>query len=148
MYARLSAVLSTCFPSITSSLVARLKSDVAGTGGAARRLAQARLFAELAKFGRVPPQLVVDCLKACIDGFNSAEVSVMCALLETCGQYLYAQAETQARMARRLLGSDGGPRAAEARDVKGFLGDGSAWRESRAYITNASLIHPPQGRQY
>ena len=97
MYARLIAVLSTCFPSTTSSLVARLKSDVVGTGGAARRLAQARLFAELAKFGRVPPPLVVDCLKACIDGFNSAEVSVMCALLETCGQYLYAQAETQAR---------------------------------------------------
>ena len=97
MYARLSAVLSTCFPSITTSLVAKLKSDVFGTGGAARRLAQARLFAELAKFGRVPPALVVDCLKACIDGFNSAEVSVMCVLLETCGQYLYAQAETQAR---------------------------------------------------
>eukprot|EP01125_Pyxidicula_operculata_P019478 TRINITY_DN7077_c0_g3_i5.p1 TRINITY_DN7077_c0_g3~~TRINITY_DN7077_c0_g3_i5.p1 ORF type:complete len:1281 (+),score=421.17 TRINITY_DN7077_c0_g3_i5:575-3844(+) len=56
-----------------------------------------RFLSELVKFKVCSPNDIFKCLKMCLDDFVHHNVDVACALLETCGRYLYKTPETHMR---------------------------------------------------
>ena len=47
-----------------------------------------RFLGELTKFGVCPTKIVLECLKKCLDEFNTHDIELTFHLLDTCGRYL------------------------------------------------------------
>jgi regulator of nonsense transcripts 2 len=47
-----------------------------------------RFLGELTKFQVCPNQIILECLKKCLDNFNGHNIEIITHLLETCGKYL------------------------------------------------------------
>lgn len=47
-----------------------------------------RFLGELTKFGVCPAQIVLECLKKCLDDFHPHNIELIIHLLDTCGKYL------------------------------------------------------------
>uniref|UniRef100_A0A6B2KWV6 MIF4G domain-containing protein n=1 Tax=Arcella intermedia TaxID=1963864 RepID=A0A6B2KWV6_9EUKA len=56
-----------------------------------------KFLSELVKFKVCPSSVIFKCLKMCLDDFVHHNVDVTCALLETCGRFLYKTPETSTR---------------------------------------------------
>ena len=47
-----------------------------------------RFLGELTKFGVCPTKIALECLKKCLDEFNTHDIELTIHLLDTCGRYL------------------------------------------------------------
>ena len=113
-YARLGAILSSCFKGVATELPAVVLEEYeaaraaavssSGGGGADRgggdlsaALHLATYVGELAKFRLVSAAQVFGLLKQMLDAFGVAHIHLCCALLESCGRVLYYDPETRPR---------------------------------------------------
>lgn len=103
-YARFTSVVSQYFRDLGSELVSLLDnefnrlyedSDVVKIESKIRNI---RFLGELTKFGVCPTQIILECLKKCLDDFHPHNIEIIIHLLDTCGKYL----------ARATSESDGG----------------------------------------
>ena len=93
-YARFTAVVSQYFRDLGQELVQLLESefnklyednDVVKIESKLRNI---RFLGELTKFGVCPSQILLECLKKCLDDFHPHNVEIIIHLLDTCGKYL------------------------------------------------------------
>jgi len=56
-----------------------------------------RFLGELTKFGICPPKVVLTCLQVLLRLFKGHSLDTACALLESCGRFLYRSADTHVR---------------------------------------------------
>jgi regulator of nonsense transcripts 2 len=49
---------------------------------------------ELTKFQVCPPQVILECLKKCLDDFHAHNIEIITNILDTCGKYLSRLEET------------------------------------------------------
>ncbi|XRB07864.1 regulator of nonsense transcription UPF2 [Pycnococcus provasolii] len=105
-FARAAAILSGAFKDIGEPLAAFVEEDL-GVLHARKgtlehhllpRLRNAKLMGELVKFGIAPAQSAFSSIRILLEDFGGHAVDVTCALLESCGQYLYRTPETHVRM--------------------------------------------------
>lgn len=61
-----------------------------------------KFLSELVKFRICPSGYILDCLERCLDNFTHHNIDVACALLETCGRYLYVSPESHERTSEHL----------------------------------------------
>src|SRR5690242_18427253 len=66
------------------------------------RLRNIRFIGELTKFKVAPPIVALRCWHATLITFNSISIPVCCALLDTCGRWLFRNAITHARTQQLL----------------------------------------------
>eukprot|EP00004_Rigifila_ramosa_P014399 TRINITY_DN3273_c0_g1_i1.p1 TRINITY_DN3273_c0_g1~~TRINITY_DN3273_c0_g1_i1.p1 ORF type:complete len:1281 (-),score=385.32 TRINITY_DN3273_c0_g1_i1:121-3921(-) len=103
-YARLVAVLDQCWKDIAPALVSLLEAEFAQIVAKKdqlkieQKIRNVRFLGELAKFRVCPFPVIFQTLKACIDDFTHHNIDMCCALLESCGNFLYRLQETQMRM--------------------------------------------------
>ncbi|KAJ1894180.1 mRNA decay protein [Kickxella alabastrina] len=107
-YARLTSVLNPYFSEIGESVVSEIShefcwlvkqrfKDLMET-----RLKNIKYIAELTKFKVAPLHIAYRCAKVLIEEFNTQNVEVLCALLDGCGRFLLAQADTVDRVTALL----------------------------------------------
>ena len=101
-YARFTAIVSQYFRDLGQDLVQQLESefnrlyedsDVVKIESKIRNI---RFLGELTKFGVCPAQIVLECLKKCLDDFHPHNIEILIHLLETCGKYLARAGEEPA----------------------------------------------------
>ena len=94
-YARFAAIVAQYFRDIGSELVSMLEnefnrlyedSDVAVK--IESKICNIKFLGELTKFGVCPPQIVLECLKKCLDDFHPHNIEIIIHLLDSCGKYL------------------------------------------------------------
>lgn len=96
----MAATLDRVWSDIAPSLVTDLEQQFHGQAKFKKnqnleaRLRTARYIGELTKFRVAPPMVFIRCIRRCLDDFTGANVDVACALLETCGRYLYRLSHT------------------------------------------------------
>ena len=103
--ARAAAELAGAFKDIGEPLAALVEEDLAvlharkGTQEhhLLPRLRNAKLLGELVKFGLATPAAVFQALRILLEDFVGHAVDVSCALLESCGRYLYRTPDTHVR---------------------------------------------------
>ena len=101
-YSRMAAILDRVWPDISPSLVKDLEQQFHGQAKFKKnqnleaRLRTARYVGELVKFRVAPPMVFIRCIRRCLEDFTGANVDVACALLESCGRYLYRLSHTHA----------------------------------------------------
>ena len=61
-----------------------------------------RFLSELVKFNVCPTQVVLECLKKCLDDFHGHNVEIIINLLESCGKYLCRVEESSLKFANLL----------------------------------------------
>jgi len=94
-YARLVATLNQVFPDLKVPLVEALRRQFHGLLRSkdqkrlGSKIKNARFIGELVKFQIAPPILAFNCLKSCFYDFKGHTITVCCALVETCGRWLY-----------------------------------------------------------
>lgn len=66
------------------------------------RMKTTRFIGELTKFRVAPPIVPLRCLERCIEDFTGNNVDVACALLESCGRFLYRTQHTNAKIIRLM----------------------------------------------
>ncbi|KAI9816324.1 MAG: hypothetical protein M1826_001859 [Phylliscum demangeonii] len=104
-YARLTATLGRYMTDIAQGMVSyldlefrslqrRKEKDFLGSA----RSNNTRYLAELIKFGVIPEHIIFHCLKVSLDDFTRTNIEIMCALLESCGRYLFRNPDTAPRM--------------------------------------------------
>lgn len=101
-YARMAATLDRVWSDIATPLVTDLEQQFHGQAKFKKnqnleaRLRTSRYLGELVKFRVAPPMVFIRCVRRCLDDFTGANVDVACALLESCGRYLYRLPHTHA----------------------------------------------------
>ena len=103
-YSRMTATLDRVWSDIAASLVTDLEQQFHGQAKFKKnqsleaRLRTARYVGELTKFRIAPPIVFLRCLRRCLDDFTGSNVDVGCALLESCGRYLFMLKHTTSRV--------------------------------------------------
>ena len=107
-YSRLAAIMDRVFSDVSAPLVKELEAQFHGQARWKKqqhlesRLKTARFLGELTKFQVAPPIVVMRSLRRCFDDFSGYNIDVACALLESCGRYLYKSPHTRSRMSSLL----------------------------------------------
>ena len=107
-YSRLAAIMDRVFSDVSAPLVKELEAQFHGQARWKKqqhlesRLKTARFLGELTKFQVAPPIVVMRSLRRCFDDFSGYNIDVACALLESCGRYLYKSSHTRSRMSSLL----------------------------------------------
>jgi len=107
-YSRLAAIMDRVFSDVSAPLVKELEAQFHGQARWKKqqhlesRLKTARFLGELTKFQVAPPIVVMRALRRCLDDFSGYNIDVSCALLESCGRYLYKSSHTRSRMSSLL----------------------------------------------
>jgi regulator of nonsense transcripts 2 len=102
-YARLVATLSSVIPEISSELISNLRGEfhfytykllLDNLDGKLRNI---RYLGELTKFKVCQPKEALRCLQILLRRFEYHDIDVACALLDTCGRFLYRSGDTHIR---------------------------------------------------
>jgi regulator of nonsense transcripts 2 len=102
-YARLVATLNPCISEISSELISNLRGEfhfytykllLDNLDGKLRNI---RYMGELTKFKVCPPKEALRCLQILVRRFEYHDIDVACALLDTCGRFLYRSGDTHIR---------------------------------------------------
>ena len=107
-YSRLAAIMDRVFSDVSTPLVKELEAQFHGQARWKKqqhlesRLKTARFLGELTKFQVAPPIVVMRALRRCLEDFSGYNIDVACALLESCGRYLYKSPHTKSRMSSLL----------------------------------------------
>lgn len=107
-YSRLATIMDRVFSDISAPLVKELEAQFHGQARWKKqqhlesRLKTARFLGELTKFQVAPPIVVMRALRRCLDDFSGYNIDVACALLESCGRYLYKSPHTRSKMSSLL----------------------------------------------
>uniref|UniRef100_A0A2C9JCU8 Regulator of nonsense transcripts 2 n=1 Tax=Biomphalaria glabrata TaxID=6526 RepID=A0A2C9JCU8_BIOGL len=102
-YSRLVAILEPCMPELASDLVQALKSDFKwhvrkkDQINIESKLKIVRFIGELVKFKVCPKIEALQCLKMLMFDFSHHNIEMTCALLETCGRFLYRSPDSHYR---------------------------------------------------
>ncbi|XP_036368923.1 regulator of nonsense transcripts 2 isoform X3 [Octopus sinensis] len=102
-YSRLVATLYPCMPDVANDLVHLLKGDFRwhirkkDQINIESKLKTVRFIGELVKFKMFPKTETLFCLKNLLVDFTHHNIEMACALLETCGRYLYRQMDSHHR---------------------------------------------------
>lgn len=102
-YSRLVATLHPCMPDVANDLVHLLKGDFRwhvrkkDQINIESKLKTVRFIGELVKFKMFPKTETLFCLKLLLFDFTHHNIEMACALLETCGRYLYRQMDSHHR---------------------------------------------------
>ncbi|KAF0308344.1 Regulator of nonsense transcripts 2 [Amphibalanus amphitrite] len=102
-YARLVATLHPCMPDVATELAMMLKADFKyhvrkkDQINIETKLKVMRFIGELVKFGMYGRNEALWCVRMLLNDFTHHHVEMACALLETCGRFLYRTAETHVR---------------------------------------------------
>ncbi|GAB1609122.1 regulator of nonsense transcripts 2-like isoform X2 [Argonauta hians] len=102
-YSRLVATLYPCMPDVANDLVHLLKGDFRwhirkkDQINIESKLKTVRFIGELVKFKMFPKTETLYCLKNLLMDFTHHNIEMACALLETCGRYLYRQMDSHHR---------------------------------------------------
>lgn len=102
-YSRLVAILEPCMPELASDLVHSLKSDFKwhvrkkDQINIETKLKTVRFMGELVKFKVCPKIEALQCLKMLLFDFRHHNIEMACALLESCGRYLYRSPDSHYR---------------------------------------------------
>eukprot|EP00871_Galdieria_phlegrea_P003127 jgi/Galph1/3815/GphlegSOOS_G2482.1 len=110
LLSRVTAALNPLYSDIAANLVQTLKDDFNNYFERKEsseyylqcRLWNARFIGELTKFRMFPMHIVIHFMKMCLDDFVHYNIDVVCALIESCGRFLYSHSETQQRMGNLL----------------------------------------------
>jgi regulator of nonsense transcripts 2 len=107
-YGRIAATLGQCMKDVGPALTTLLddefyalltKKDQINLES---KIRNCRFLGELVKFKVVPPMVVFNGLKRCLDDFTHHNIDVVCHLLECCGPFLYRSPESSTRTANLL----------------------------------------------
>ncbi|BFZ08917.1 hypothetical protein BsWGS_11954 [Bradybaena similaris] len=102
-YSRLVAILEPCMPELASDLVQTLKSDFKwhvrkkDQINIETKLKIVRFIGELVKFKVCPKIEALQCLKMLMFEFRHHNIEMACALLESCGRFLYRSPDSHYR---------------------------------------------------
>ncbi|CAL1527027.1 unnamed protein product [Lymnaea stagnalis] len=102
-YSRLVAILEPCMPELASDLVQALKADFKwhvrkkDQINIESKLKIVRFIGELVKFKVCPKIEALQCLKMLMFDFRHHNIEMTCALLETCGRFLYRSPDSHYR---------------------------------------------------
>ncbi|XP_076469583.1 regulator of nonsense transcripts 2-like isoform X2 [Babylonia areolata] len=102
-YARLVATLSPCMPDVATDLVHNVKSDLRwhmrkkDQINIESKLKTVRYLGELVKFNMCPKSEALHSLKMLMFDFSHHNIEMACALLETCGRFLYRSPDSHYR---------------------------------------------------
>ncbi|XP_046363443.1 regulator of nonsense transcripts 2-like isoform X2 [Haliotis rufescens] len=102
-YARLVAILNPCMPDVATDLVQYLKGDFKwhikkkDQINIESKLKTVRFLGELVKFKMCPKVEVLHCLKMLMFDFSHHNIEMACALLESCGRFLYRSMDSHHR---------------------------------------------------
>ncbi|XP_059153524.1 regulator of nonsense transcripts 2-like isoform X2 [Physella acuta] len=102
-YSRLVAILQPCMPELASDLVQALKSDFKwhvrkkDQINIESKIKIVRFIGELVKFKVCPKIEALQCLKMLMFDFRHHNIEMTCALLETCGRFLYRSPDSHYR---------------------------------------------------
>ncbi|XP_025107630.1 regulator of nonsense transcripts 2-like [Pomacea canaliculata] len=102
-YARLVATLYPCMPDVANELVQYVKSDLRwhirkkDQINIESKLKTVRFLGELVKFKMCPKSEALHCLKMLMFDFSHHNIEMACALLETCGRFLYRSPDSHYR---------------------------------------------------
>ena len=102
-YARLVATLHPCMPDVATELALMLKADFKyhvrkkDQINIETKLKVMRFIGELVKFGMYGRNEALWCVRMLLNDFTHHHVEMTCALLESCGRFLYRTAETHVR---------------------------------------------------
>jgi regulator of nonsense transcripts 2 len=102
-YARFIAIMNPFFKDMGKDLCTRLEDEFKQLFqekdqiNIETKIKNIRFLSELVKFKVCPTNTIFTFLKMCLDDFKHHNVDVACALLETCGRYLYRTPETHIR---------------------------------------------------
>lgn len=108
-YARFTATINQYFKDIGVEIVSLLEqefnklyedNDVIKIETKIRNI---RFLGELTKFDVCPAQIILECLKKCLDDFHAHNIEIIINLLETCGKYLYRSDESISIKFQNLL---------------------------------------------
>lgn len=103
-YARMTATLDRVWDEMGPELVKSLEQQFHGQAKFKKnqnlesRMRTARYIGELTKFRVAPPIVFLRCLQRCLEDFTINNVEVACALLESCGRFLYRMKHTSSRI--------------------------------------------------
>lgn len=103
-YARLVATLNPCMPEIANDLAFLLKNDFRfhmkkkDQINIESKIKNVRFIGELVKFKMFSKLDALNCLKTLLGDLKHHNIEMTCNLLETCGRYLYRNAETHQRL--------------------------------------------------
>jgi regulator of nonsense transcripts 2 len=107
-YSRMIATLNKYMPDIGSTVVESLRSSFyyhqkkKNQLFTEEKVKNIRYLAELTKFRVTPLNVILRCLKQLLDHFYFHNIDLTCALLESCGRFLYSLPETNAMMTKVL----------------------------------------------
>ncbi|XP_019633451.1 PREDICTED: regulator of nonsense transcripts 2-like [Branchiostoma belcheri] len=102
-YSRLVATLQPCTPDVADDLVAMLKGDFRfhvrkkDQINLESKLKTVRFIGEMTKFGVFPKKETLHCLKMLLLDFRHHQIEMACALLESCGRFLYRSPDSHLR---------------------------------------------------
>eukprot|EP01088_Endostelium_zonatum_P019867 TRINITY_DN706_c4_g1_i1.p1 TRINITY_DN706_c4_g1~~TRINITY_DN706_c4_g1_i1.p1 ORF type:complete len:1562 (-),score=626.65 TRINITY_DN706_c4_g1_i1:240-4925(-) len=107
-YSRLVATLHTCMKDIAPALVTKLEGEfwrllrTKDQINIESKIKNIKFLSELVKFKITPNNVIFKCLKECLDDFTHHNIEIACALLETCGRFLYRNQPTSVRTKNML----------------------------------------------
>ncbi|KAJ3127315.1 hypothetical protein HK098_006494 [Nowakowskiella sp. JEL0407] len=107
-YSRLIATLNLIQPDIGTTIVDELEKEFHARQRKKdqvfieEKLKNIRFIGELTKFGVTPMPKVFHCLHVLLEDFSHHNIDLTCALLETCGRYLYRRPESNVRTTNML----------------------------------------------
>ncbi|XP_060600449.1 regulator of nonsense transcripts 2-like, partial [Ruditapes philippinarum] len=102
-YSRLTATLFPCMPDVANDLVQLLKGDFRwhvrkkDQINIESKLKTVRFIGELVKFKLFPKAEALHCLKMLLFDFSHHNIEMVCALLESCGRFLYRSQDSHHR---------------------------------------------------
>ncbi|KAF9897701.1 hypothetical protein BX616_005125, partial [Lobosporangium transversale] len=104
-YSRMIATFKPFYPDIAEEVLAALEREFRGLllkkhlDLSESRVKNIKFLSELVKFGITPLPIIFHCLKVLLEDFVPQNITVACALLETCGRFLKLKsAATSARL--------------------------------------------------
>ncbi|KAF9403150.1 hypothetical protein BGX21_006677 [Mortierella sp. AD011] len=104
-YSRLIATFKPFYPDVAEEVLAALEREFRGLlrkkhlDLSESRVKNIKFLSELVKFGVTPLPIIFHCLKVLLEDFVPQNITVACALLETCGRFLKRKsAATSARL--------------------------------------------------
>ncbi|KAG0290607.1 hypothetical protein BGZ98_003367, partial [Dissophora globulifera] len=93
-YSRLIATFKPFYPDVAEAVLAALEREFGGLRRkkhldlSESRVKNIKFLSELVKFGITPLHVIFRCLKVLLEDFVPQNITVACALLETCGRFL------------------------------------------------------------
>ncbi|KAF9426064.1 hypothetical protein BGZ94_006975 [Podila epigama] len=108
-YSRMIATFKPFYPDVAEEVLKALEREFRGLlrkkhmDLSKSRVKNIKFLSELVKFGITPLPIIFHCLKVLLEDFNPQNITVACALLETCGRFLKRKsAATSARLEAML----------------------------------------------